>query len=105
MIGVFASTKRPVLFHNNEQYVLNPDHYEIKLFELEEITREKVFSVLKDGHEIINMKYPKVFGIDMDPWSSEEEIDFFFWIYKEYKKVDFYKYYTLSNEEDIYIEY
>lgn len=80
LIGVYASKTGPVLIINDDQYVLKNGNWE---FDAKRITSEEnVFTPTKDGVSVFELIYPTIEFVDYDPWSSEDDVDFFLWLSK-----------------------
>jgi hypothetical protein len=93
IIGIYASVDGPVFILNDSEYLLKSNKLE---FDVEEASmNEKKFTINKDNIKIFELKYPKNEFVDYDPWSSEDDVDFFHWLVKMSKKKSFMREYSL----------
>lgn len=93
IIGIYASVDGPVIILNENEYVQKIDKLK---FDIEEASmNERKFTIIKDNVTIYELKYPKIEFVDYDPWSSEDDVDFFCWLVKMSKKNDFIEKYSL----------
>lgn len=93
IIGIYASVDGPVFILNDYEYLLKSDRLQ---FDTEEVSiNERKFTVTKDDVTIFELKYPKVEFVDYDPWSTEDDVDFFCWLVKMSKKNVFMGEYSL----------
>lgn len=92
IIGLYASNKGPVLVCNDKKFNLMHKNYELQVISKSEKTNNFVVKI--DREEIISIEYPRIQYVDYDPWSSEEEVDFFSWLVKKQQEEDFYFRYT-----------
>jgi len=93
IIGIYASVDGPVFILNDSEYLLKFDRLH---FDIEEASmNERKFTISKDNVTIFELKYPKIEFVDYDPWSSEDDVDFFCWLVKMSKKDDFMREYSL----------
>lgn len=56
---------------------------------------ERKFTIKKDNITIFELKYHRIEFVEYDPWSSEDDVDFFYWLAKASKKNDFIEKYSL----------
>lgn len=75
IIGIYASVDGPVFILDDHEYLIKSDRLQ---FDIEESSMsERKFTVIKDNFTIFELKYPKTEFVDYDPWSSEDDVDFF----------------------------
>ncbi|MCP3872106.1 MAG: hypothetical protein GY699_02985 [Desulfobacteraceae bacterium] len=93
VIGIYSSIDGPVIIINDYRYIVRTDRLQ---FEIEELSmNERKFTITKNGVTIFELQYPKIQFVDFDPWSSEDDVDFFCWIVKMSKKNNFISEYSL----------
>lgn len=92
VIGVYASSRGPVLFHNNERFLLADEACRI---ELATGVDENQFILRWNGQEHLTIRYPRVKIKDFDVWSDEETVDFLLWLQQSVSQAQFFDYYTV----------
>ncbi len=94
IIGIYASIDGPVVFLNHEKYYLKTDNLQFDIEERSDSRRK--FKLTKSGVPIYEYTYPRTEFVDYDPWSSEDDVDFFSWLVKISQKDHFVMNYTLG---------
>ena len=92
LIGIFATKNGPVLFRNNEQFLLKQYNYKM---ELERNLNLRTFKLISNDKEKIVVKYSKQKYVNFDVWSDEESVDLFLWLYKNQNNDDFHNFYIV----------
>lgn len=92
IVGLYSSYDGPVFFRNEEKFILKDINYRIKVIDKTEKIKE--FSLIIGEQKKISIEYYKQKYINYDPWSEEDDVDFFLWLEKKQKEKDFYDKYT-----------
>ncbi|MEL7636061.1 MULTISPECIES: hypothetical protein [Sporomusa] len=93
VFGVFATSKGPVLFRNDSQFLLEQGKYHVNVIER---LGKRIFCLAIDGKGIFETEYEKPKYVNYDAWSDEKVVDFFLWLsQKDQNK--FHDYYTIKN--------
>lgn len=92
VFGVYATTKGPVLFRNDNQVLLEQGKYHMNVFEK---VNKRIFHLIIDGKENFEVEYEKPKYVNYDVWSDENMVDFFFWLSQKNQN-KFHEYYTVN---------
>ena len=87
--ALYCSQNGPMIFFEGKEYPLAPQ----LSISVERKGEERHFSIKEYGIEI---DYPTSEFIDMDVWSTEEDVDLFVNIANNYQSEEFYEKYTLK---------
>lgn len=93
MFGVFATTKGPVLFKNDSQFLLEQGKYRMQV---DKKLDKNIFCLTINEKQEFQVEYEKPKHINYDAWSDEEMVDFFLWLSQKNQK-KFHEYYTINN--------
>lgn len=87
--ALYCSRNGPMIFFEGKEYPLTP----LLSISVERKGEERHFSIKEYDIEI---DYPTSEFIDMDVWSTEEDVDLFVNITNNYRSEEFYEKYTLA---------
>jgi len=87
IFAIFVTKNGPMMYYNESEYVLTPD----LSISVKKMGDNRHFSIKEYGIEI---DYPTSKYIDMDVWSTEEDVDLFVNIANNYQSKEFYEKYT-----------
>jgi len=85
--ALYNTPNGPMMYHNGNKYPLTPE----LTINVDKEGKERHFSIKEYGIEI---DYPESEFIDMDVWSTEEDVDLFVKIANNYKDKSFYELFT-----------
>jgi len=92
IIGIFSSKNGPVIFKNNEQYLIEPGKTKMELSE--SMNGTSVFRLIINGLEVLTVTYEKSKFVNFDVWSDDEMVDFYLWLTNQQNEQKFYNFYT-----------
>jgi len=92
IVALVATATGPLLFLNEMQYALAMGKTKISIKDDEIFSH---FSISHDGRPVFGLFYEKKFGIGLHPYNkSREDIDFYYWLYKNIMNPNLYTIYT-----------
>jgi hypothetical protein len=92
VFGVFATSKGPVVFRDDSQFLLEQGKYHMDVVDK---MSKRIFQLTIDGTEEVEVEYEKPKYVNYDAWSDEELVDFFVWLSQKNPK-NFHEYYTIK---------
>jgi hypothetical protein len=96
VVGVYASEDGPILFHNERQYKMTEQTFEMRVVSDDEGNWDGVFHCSSEGKELFVVKYNR--GPDLSLFLfSYEECDFFKWLKERNESPNFRSWYTRSH--------
>lgn len=85
--AIYVTKNGPMMYFEEKEYPLTPE----LTINVDKVGKERHFSIKEYGIEI---DYPESKFIDMDVWSTEEDVDLFVKIANNYKDKSFYELFT-----------